>query len=590
MTVWCHLPTIFNRRRLLQTASILTLCVALITTLFFGISAQAAPGVNQTISFQGRLLSSAGTPVPDGFYNMQFKIYQDGTGSAANNPGGTLRWTETHVNNNANQAVKVTNGYFALNLGAKTAFGTSVDWNQDTLWLSMNVAGLANSCTTFGTSPCAADGEMTPMKRLTAAPYALNAGRLGGITADGFIQNGTTQQTGGFNLSGVGQANILRGTSGVESAFFDRGDAGLLSIGATNATGISIGSASSNQSITIGGGTGSSNLAIGNTNNGSSLTLNGGSAGVTVTSNGGFTVHTEATGTDTLVIGDDGTTTLTLSDATNFTIADSQNQSVLQVGGSGTISTSSGSSLSVNGSAQFNQGVRIGDGEANGDPALITLDRADGTPSGSGDALLGSMYYDTALGRIQCYEAEGWGACSGRPDTFVSISPEYSNAVTNGDGIGTLDSDFCSDTLNVNDADNGMPVCGTNETYNFYDWTSSETTTQTKNMYVTYQLPSNFKEFVEGSTSLLARTDSAQASVTYEIYQNTATGLVACGSSIEVSTGAQTAWQQGVAVDTNDPAGCAFEAGESVVFKISFNAANNAHAYASTLSFAFKNQ
>lgn len=590
MTVWCHLPTIFKQRRVLQIAGILTLSVALITTLFFGVIAKAAPGINQTISFQGRLLTSGGTPVPDGFYNIQFKIYQDGNGTAAGNPGGTLKWTETYVNNGGNNAVKVTNGYMSVSLGSKTPFGTSVDWNQDTLWLSMNIAGLSTSCSTFGTSPCTADGEMTPMKRLTASPYALNAGRLGGITSDGFIHNGTGQQTGNFNISGIGQAGTLRGTAGVESAYFDRGDAGELSIGTENATSITIGSADTNQTINIGTGTGDNTLAIGSTSGNSSLTLNGGSSGVRVDSSGGFTVHTEATDTDTLVIGNDGSATLTLSTDTDFVINDDQNQSILQIGSGGSIQTSSGSTLAVNGSAQFNQGVKIGNGEADGEPEFITLDRSDSTPTANGDAFLGSMYYDTTLGRIQCYEAEGWGACSGRPDTFVSLSPEYSNSVTNGTGIGDLTSDFCSDSLDINNSVNGTPVCSTDETYNFYDWTSDELTAQTKSLYVTYQLSGNFKEFVAGSTSLMARTDSSDSVVSYQIYQNTSSGLVACGSAIEVSTGAQSSWQKGLADNADDPAECNFQAGESVVFKIDFTASNDAHAYISTLNFAFKNE
>ncbi|HSX02720.1 MAG TPA: hypothetical protein VLI05_05415, partial [Candidatus Saccharimonadia bacterium] len=50
--------------------------------------AVAATGINQQINFQGRLLNAAGAVVADGTYNMEFKIYQDGTGTVAGNPGG----------------------------------------------------------------------------------------------------------------------------------------------------------------------------------------------------------------------------------------------------------------------------------------------------------------------------------------------------------------------------------------------------------------------------------------------------------------------------------------------------------------------
>ena len=160
MNVWLNILTIFKRRLALRTAGLIVLCAAITTTLFFSVPTQAAAGTNQTLSFSGRLMTAAGGIVADGYYNIQFKIYQDGSGTAAGNPDGTLKWTETYINNGGNNGVEVKNGYFSVNLGSKTAFGSSVDWNQDTLWLSMNVAGSSTSCTTYGTAPCTADGEM----------------------------------------------------------------------------------------------------------------------------------------------------------------------------------------------------------------------------------------------------------------------------------------------------------------------------------------------------------------------------------------------------------------------------------------------
>ena len=118
------------------------------------------------------------------------------------------------------------------------------------------------------------------------------------------------------------------------------------------------------------------------------------------------------------------------------------------------------------------------------------------------------MYYDTTLGELQCYEADGWGACGASPDNIVTISPEYTNAVMHGTGVGTMTSDLCSDTLNINDGSSGQPtICGTDETYNFYKWTSPQASTQTYSIYVTYQLPDTFKDFSSGSTSVMGRTD-----------------------------------------------------------------------------------
>jgi hypothetical protein len=97
----------------------------------------AATGVNQQLNFQGRLLNTAGATVPDGYYNVQFKIYQDGDGLTAGDttgsPAGSLKWTESYLNNTS-QGVTVVNGFMSVQLGSITPFGTNIDWNQNTIW------------------------------------------------------------------------------------------------------------------------------------------------------------------------------------------------------------------------------------------------------------------------------------------------------------------------------------------------------------------------------------------------------------------------------------------------------------------------
>ncbi len=151
----------------------------LIYTNYSPKKAQAAAGINEQLNYQARLLDSTGAVVADGTYNMEFKIYQDGTGcvSGGSPPcSGTLKWTETRTSTNK---VTVKNGYFSVNLGSVTAFSTSVDWNQDTLWLSINIGG---------TGSPSWDGEMTPFRRLAAVPYAMNAKQLGGLDYSRFVQ------------------------------------------------------------------------------------------------------------------------------------------------------------------------------------------------------------------------------------------------------------------------------------------------------------------------------------------------------------------------------------------------------------------
>ncbi len=240
--------------------------------------------------------------------------------------------------------------------------------------------------------------------------------------------------------------------------------------------------------------------------------------------------------------------------------------------------------------------VQIGGGVNGGAVTLFTLDRAASAPIASNnDALLGSMYYDTTLGKLQCYEADGWGACGSSPDNIVTISPEYTNAVLHGTGIGTMTSDLCSSTLGINDGTSGQDtICGSGETYNFYKWTSPQNTSQTYSIYVTYQLPGTFKSFNSGQTSLMGRTDDGTngggASVSYQVYRNSDSGLTSCGSSINVSSGTVTSWQTKVASGASDPSTCGFNAGDSIVFKIDVVASRTANAYVGNLNFAFSNR
>ncbi|MET0980177.1 MAG: DUF4082 domain-containing protein, partial [Candidatus Saccharimonadales bacterium] len=271
MTVWYSFPTIFNSRRALRIAGLIGLCVALITTFIFSSVSHALPNVTRSLTFQGRLLTSGGGVVADGHYNMQFKIYQNGSGAVAGNPDGTLQWTETYVNNGGTSGVEVKNGFFSIALGSVNPFGTSVDWNQDTLWLSMNVAGNTAACSTFGTSPCVADGEMLPMKRITATPFALNSGAVGGKTANDLVQLGQGVQADASNNSSVfinktGSGNLVQlQASGTDA--FTVNNAGNITMGSASNQSITVAAAASgagkNLTIASGAAASGSNLAGG---------------------------------------------------------------------------------------------------------------------------------------------------------------------------------------------------------------------------------------------------------------------------------------------------------------------------------------
>jgi len=157
------------------------LCLFLVAfsflSTFFKPPSKAEAATSGTMNFQARLLQSSGALVPDGYYNVEFKLY-----NAASSGSGTELWTETYKQGNR---VRVANGYLTVNLGALNGFSSSINWDQEH-WLTMNIGGTAN------VSSPSWDGEMTPRLKLTAVPYAFTAGKL--------------QQTNGANTSTLGFA------------------------------------------------------------------------------------------------------------------------------------------------------------------------------------------------------------------------------------------------------------------------------------------------------------------------------------------------------------------------------------------------
>jgi fibronectin-binding autotransporter adhesin len=251
----------FSRKRPLSISRIalalgalgLLVVANVITSTAPALAVAPSAGINNKVNYQGRLLNAAGAVLADGNYNMQFKIYKNGDGLVAadanctslpdcQSTAGTLLWTEEWLNQ-ASNGVTVKNGYFSVNLGSITTL-VGIDLNQPVLWLSMNVAGGANatsvSCTPF--SGCTGDGEMLPMKRISSAVYAVNAGSANTCTSCilqaptstaqntiapatsavvGLTVNGTTSGTAATAIS-VGQtlnaANITTTNTGATSA------------------------------------------------------------------------------------------------------------------------------------------------------------------------------------------------------------------------------------------------------------------------------------------------------------------------------------------------------------------------------------
>lgn len=622
MTVWTRQHTYSNRRHILCIAGLTILIVAIITTVLLAMVAKvdATTSNNYTLGFQGKLLDTSGNTVPDGFYNIQFKIYQGGSGEKTSNPDGELVWTESYVNNGKSAGVEIKNGVLSVNLGSNTPFGDQIDWSDDTIWLSMNVGGTAENCTKFGSNTCAGDGEMLPMKRMTATPYAMNSATVDGKSASDFVQmaqgtqvDSSDQTSIAINKTGSGDFVNLQNASG-----------DVLTI--DNSGNISLGSKNDHQ-ITV-------EMSDGDTNGGQ-LSIVAGSGGATSNASGGNLVLQGGSGSgdgaDGLVVMNTPTVETTLDDEFCYTggqnVADSCTISITSVNSTSGImvgfsepdmiaslpdptNTTAGRLLYIMASSDSEQfTLSMNDDskhlsvKANSTVSLVwngtdwtttsldsesdTAPTATATTTGEQETPLGTMYYDAELDEIQCFEDEGWGDCSNKPDVYISLSPAYSNAVVNEAGIGNFVTGFCSDTLGI---DNAGTACSNNETHNYYSWTSDEVTAQTRNIYVSYKLPSDFDNFVSGSLSLVAKTDSDNSAVSYQAYRNSSEGLVACGVETVVSSGSQDSWQTGVSTGDNDLSNCGFQPDDNIVIQINLTASNGAKAYVSDLGFTYSNK
>src|SRR3989344_2550159 len=136
----------------------------------------AALGINQQITYQGKIANSSGVSVSTNNYGFQFQLYDEAS-------AGTLLWEETWTATTTAGAVSIARGVFSINLGTSTSLST-VDFNSNSLFLSVKFD---------------ADGDggfeetFSPRKRITSAPYAFNADTVDGLHASttlGFFTQG----------------------------------------------------------------------------------------------------------------------------------------------------------------------------------------------------------------------------------------------------------------------------------------------------------------------------------------------------------------------------------------------------------------
>jgi hypothetical protein len=156
-----------------------TLVIVVVVAMFtsvFAFSNTTFAATNSTMNFQSRILLANGALVPDGNYNVEFKIYDSVNAGATaqsvcslNSSTDDCWWVETRT---GASVVRVVNGYVSVNLGSVTPFGASIPWDQD-LYITMRIGGVG---------PPVWDTEMvnatTGRMKLNASPYATVAGKL----------------------------------------------------------------------------------------------------------------------------------------------------------------------------------------------------------------------------------------------------------------------------------------------------------------------------------------------------------------------------------------------------------------------------
>lgn len=184
--------------------ALFVLFIVFSTTLFLlAPSANAAQTTPYKMPFQGRLTDSMGSVVPDGLYNIKFRLMSAST-------GGSNLWQADRVytgSGTSDHRVQVTNGRFSVQLGdTATGVGDPVlspsifnTQTNATVYLEIELPTPATarcssvSCGVFTELP------MTPRQLVSAAPYAMNADTIDGIDGASIAQLSANQTFTGNN-------------------------------------------------------------------------------------------------------------------------------------------------------------------------------------------------------------------------------------------------------------------------------------------------------------------------------------------------------------------------------------------------------
>lgn len=329
----------------------------------FGSEAKAATGIFKQVSFQGKVVNTDGTNVTNASYTFLFCIYTVSNPSSVCTSGANndAIWRES-------KSITTTDGVFQTNLGDTASLPGSIDFNTDNIYLGVNFN---------------ANGQMSPLIRFTAVPYAFNAEKVSGLSVTNTtgtltVPNGevisfggsfTTTASNDLTLTTTGTTDVTLPTTGTLATLAGSeiltnktiGSTGLVFSGAaadiatTAGEGLSIDSGTTG-AIDIGTGANAKTITFGNTTTTTTVNINSGTGGINFQSAGAGT-------TDTVQIG---------------------------AGGSGSST-----------------------------PDYFGLDVYNSTGDPAGAGFEGAMYYNTTDNKFRCYQGSAWTDCIGGGTTYT---------------------------------------------------------------------------------------------------------------------------------------------------------------------------
>lgn len=215
-------------------------------------SDKAFAAINQDLSFEGKIVTSTGTNITDGTYNVEFSIYTGCTSEPTSSTGCTSVWKEDYLTSNTTYATTVpvtfTSGTFQVNLGSICSFSggscegntnSAINWDTSPLYVSINVGTTATCATGFSTCG-GGTGAMNPYILLTASPYSMNAANadsLDGVAASNFSQLSANNTWTGTNYIETASTSALQVGTSTESALTVNTSGGTVLIGQLGTSG-----------------------------------------------------------------------------------------------------------------------------------------------------------------------------------------------------------------------------------------------------------------------------------------------------------------------------------------------------------------